>query len=126
METNTSQGVLPPKYSLGPHGLGDPNDKSLRKVEVNVLIPQIIRDRAKEEKCILEVEEFNKCCQENNLSMVFKCRNENNKLKHCLERWFQDKDFQEECKQIYLQERSEYRRTNVSKKLRNMEKEQSK
>ncbi|XP_014615104.1 PREDICTED: COX assembly mitochondrial protein homolog [Polistes canadensis] len=125
METNTSH-VLPPKYSSGPHGLGDPNDKSLRKVELNVLIPQVIRDRAKAEKCFLEVEEFKKCCQENNLSMVFKCRTENNKLTRCLERWFHDKDFQEECKQIYLQERSEYRKTNVSKKLRNIEKEQSK
>ncbi|XP_015191239.1 PREDICTED: COX assembly mitochondrial protein homolog [Polistes dominula] len=125
METNTPNEILSPKYSLGPHGIGDPNDTSLRKVEINVLIPQIMRDRAKEEKCFLEVEEFKKCCQENNMSFVFNCKNENNKLKHCLEQWYNNKDFQEECKQMYLQERSEFRRTNVPKKLRKMEKEQS-
>lgn len=47
--------------------------------------------------------------------MIFKCRNENNKLKRCLEQWFSDKDFKEECKQLYLQERSEFRRTNIPK-----------
>ncbi|KAI4486868.1 hypothetical protein M0802_012268 [Mischocyttarus mexicanus] len=126
METkNVSQQIHLSQYTAGPHGLGDPNDKSLRKVEINVLIPQMIRDRAKQEKCIPEVEEFNKCCKDNNLSMVFKCRNESNKLKDCLTRWFQDKNFQEECKQLYIEERTEFRKTNVSKKSRNMEKEKS-
>ncbi|KAF7395611.1 hypothetical protein HZH68_009661 [Vespula germanica] len=114
-------GILPPKYGAGPHGIGDPDDKTLRKVEIDVLIPQIIRDKTKKEKCVPEVEEFTKCCKENNFMMIFKCRKENNKLKGCLEKWFYDKDFQEECKQIYLQERSEYRRTNIPKKLKKMQ-----
>ncbi len=56
------------RYRGGPHGvgqilyihfkkeehfscLGDPNDKSLRKVELEVCIPGIIRERAHREKC---------------------------------------------------------------------------
>ena len=31
--------------------VGDPNDKSLRKVELEVCIPGIIRERAHREKC---------------------------------------------------------------------------
>lgn len=36
--------------------LGDPNDKRLRKVEKDVLIPQKMRDKAREEKCVKEVQ----------------------------------------------------------------------
>jgi hypothetical protein len=39
------------RYRGGPHGVGDPNDKSLRKVELEVCIPGIIRERAHREKC---------------------------------------------------------------------------
>lgn len=31
--------------------LGDPDDFSLRKIEQNVVIPKIVRERAKYEKC---------------------------------------------------------------------------
>lgn len=38
---------------------GDPDDKHLRKVEKDVLIPQRMRDKAKTEKCVAEVERNN-------------------------------------------------------------------
>lgn len=34
---------------------GDPDDKHLRNVEKDVLIPQLMRDKAKQEKCVEEV-----------------------------------------------------------------------
>lgn len=34
---------------------GDPNDKSLRKVEKDVLVPKLMRERTKSEKCVNEV-----------------------------------------------------------------------
>lgn len=40
-----------------------------------------------------------------------KCRAENNIMKECLNRWYSDEDFRQECKEIYLQRRSEFRRT---------------
>lgn len=107
----TEVSVLLPKYGAGPHGIGDPDDKSLRKVELDVLIPQIVRDRTREEKCVPEVEEFKKCCKEHKFGMIFTCRENNKKLQKCLERWYHDTQFFEECKQIYLDQRSEYRRT---------------
>ncbi|XP_076755930.1 COX assembly mitochondrial protein homolog [Xylocopa sonorina] len=109
--------VLPGSCRGGPHNLGDPNDKSLRKVEKDVLIPQIMRDRSKEEKCVAEVAEFTECCKNNaNILMPFKCKQENKMLIQCLERWYNDTDFREECTQQYLDARSEYRRTGISQK----------
>jgi hypothetical protein len=43
---------------------GHPDDKSLRKVETEVLIPKIMRDRAKAEKCVPEVKAFEECCKD--------------------------------------------------------------
>lgn len=34
---------------------GDPEDTFLRKVETEVLIPKIVRERSRKEKCIEEV-----------------------------------------------------------------------
>jgi COX assembly protein 1 len=34
---------------------GDPLDRSLRKVEIDILIPKIMRDKARDEKCSEEV-----------------------------------------------------------------------
>ncbi|XP_059609552.1 COX assembly mitochondrial protein homolog [Phlebotomus argentipes] len=111
-------------YTSGPHQLGDPDDKSLRKVEVEILIPKIMRDRAREEKCIQEVAEFTKCGKENGLMLVFSCRRENEKLKNCLTKWYQNESFKSECRQMYLDDRTEYRRTGIKKKHRNITEQQ--
>lgn len=34
---------------------GDPDDKTLRKVEIDVMIPKKMRDRTRDEKCTEEV-----------------------------------------------------------------------
>jgi len=114
MEMKTDEPFNP----KNPCGKGDPNDNSLRKVEIDVLIPKIMRDRAKEMHCSKEVKEFEECCKASSLFMVFTCRNENSSLKSCLTKWYKDEAFKDECKQIYLQERSEYRRTGIAKKNR--------
>ncbi|XP_014209943.1 COX assembly mitochondrial protein homolog [Copidosoma floridanum] len=102
----------------GPMGLGDPDDEHLRKVEKDVLIAKMVRDRTREEKCIPEVEEFNKCCKSSKYMMVVKCRKENSELKKCLEHWYKDEQLWEECRIQYLKDRSEFRRTGVPKKIR--------
>ncbi|CAK9796473.1 COX assembly mitochondrial protein homolog [Anthophora plagiata] len=113
MRDERSQSV---QSSGGPHNLGDPDDKSLRKVEKEVLIPQMMRDRARNEKCVQQVKDFTECCKNSNVLMVIKCRKENTALKDCLASWFNDLKFKEECTLKYLEERSEYRRTGVSSK----------
>ncbi|KAJ8672800.1 hypothetical protein QAD02_004060 [Eretmocerus hayati] len=106
------------KYSGGPHGLGDPDDRFLRKVEKDVLIAKIVRDRSRQEKCIPEVEEFNKCCQSTSFAQMFKCRKETENLKECLVKWWHNKEFWDECTEQYLKDRAEYRRTGEPKKVR--------
>jgi len=106
----------PVKHGGGPHGLGDPNDRSLRIVEKEVLIPKLIREVAKTEKCFPEVEAFNRCCQDSKLLMAFQCREVNEQLKTCLAGWYQNEEFKEECKERYLKQRAEYRTTGISTK----------
>ncbi|XP_034934370.1 COX assembly mitochondrial protein homolog [Chelonus insularis] len=114
--TRTKKTVLSSKLSGGPHGYGDPDDLSLRKVETNILIPDKVREKSRKIKCIKEVEAFNKCGKEAKLAVTFKCTEERDKLVKCLDYWFHDAQLNEECKQEYLRERSEFRRTGVGVK----------
>lgn len=61
---------------------------------------------------------FSKCGKENGLSIVFKCRKETELLQNCLVKWWNNEEFQEECKKQYLHERSEFRRTGIGKNQR--------
>lgn len=110
--------MISPKLGGGPKGLGDPDDKSMRKVEKDILVPKLIRERTKAEKCVDEVKEFHKCCLDNGLLHVVRCRKENTEMRACMTKWFYDKDFIKECTEQYLAERSEYRRTGIPKKHR--------
>ncbi|XP_030300658.1 COX assembly mitochondrial protein homolog [Calypte anna] len=94
---------------------GTAEDSKLRHVEKDVLIPQIMRDRAKE-LCSDKVQAFTKCCQETGFLMVVKCRQENTALKDCLVGYYSDPLFYEECKTEYLKQREEYRATGIKKK----------
>lgn len=97
---------------------GDPDDKTLRTSEIKVLIPQIIRERARKIKCVPEVQQFEECCKKEGLLMTFRCKPQTNDLKKCMGHWFHDTQFNEECTQFYLDQRSEYRRTGIQKKKR--------
>ncbi|XP_009074150.1 PREDICTED: COX assembly mitochondrial protein homolog, partial [Acanthisitta chloris] len=94
---------------------GAKDNSKLRHVEKDVLIPQIMRDRAKE-LCSDKVQAFTKCCQETGFLMVVKCRPENTALKDCLVGYYSDPSFYEECKTEYLKQREEYRATGIKKK----------
>ncbi|XP_045522079.1 COX assembly mitochondrial protein homolog [Pieris brassicae] len=118
MQTTTDHSVLPSKFSAGPKGVGDPNDTSLRKVETEVLIPKLMREKAKAEKCVEEVSQFNECCKNSSILMVYKCRNENNTMKTCLGNWYKNEEFKKICTEEYLKERSEYRRTGSKKPIK--------
>lgn len=80
-----------------------------------------MRERARKEKCTEVVADFEKCCKASGLSMVYKCRAENTALKECLTKWYQDEDYVQECTEIYLNERADFRRTGKSKKQREEE-----
>lgn len=111
-------GQTKPQVNLGPHGLGDPSDRRLRKVEREVMIPKLMREVAKNEKCIEEVAAFTKCCSANGVLMAIKCRPENSSLQACLTNWYRNEQFISDCTEEYLKERSEYRATGIPKKHR--------
>lgn len=97
---------------------GDPDDRSLRKVEREVLVPKVMRELAKTQKCTQEVADFETCCKANNLMMVFNCRQQNEALKECQAVWYKNEQFVSECTEIYLKSRSDYRRTGLNVKQR--------
>lgn len=106
------------KFDINRCILGDPDDRSLRKVELEVMIPKLMRDKAKSEKCTKEVGEFEACCKDASLLMVVKCRKENSALKDCLSSWYRNDSFRQLCTEEYLKERSEFRKTGIKKSIR--------
>ncbi|PNF25150.1 COX assembly mitochondrial protein-like protein [Cryptotermes secundus] len=95
---------------------GDPEDRSLRNIEIDVLIPKKMRDKARDEICTEEVKAFTECCKNSSIFMVITCRKENTALKNCLDKWYQNEEFKNKCKEEYLDERSEFRRTGIPRK----------
>uniref|UniRef100_F6V1Z2 COX assembly mitochondrial protein n=1 Tax=Equus caballus TaxID=9796 RepID=F6V1Z2_HORSE len=89
----------------------------LRHVEKDVLIPKIMREKARE-RCFEQVQDFTKCCKDSGVLMVVKCRKENSALKECLIAHYNDPAFYEECKMEYLKEREEFRKTGIPTKKR--------
>lgn len=43
--------VFSKKFTGGPLGLGDPEDRTLRHVEEHIFVTQLVKDRAHHEKC---------------------------------------------------------------------------
>lgn len=103
--------VLPSHMGGGPMNLGDPDDKTLRKVERDILVLNLVRKRMHEEKCHNEAETLDKCGGEAGLLVGFKCRKERDSLLDCSKKWFYDEDFRQECVEEYLRQRTYYRRT---------------
>ncbi|XP_050544400.1 COX assembly mitochondrial protein homolog [Daktulosphaira vitifoliae] len=104
-----------PRYAGGPHGLGDPDDYNLRKIEENVLIPKVVRERAKYEKCAELNKAFGDCCLNTGFFAFYKCKVQVRELNECMAKWFTDETFIKECRDNYLKERKEYRLTGIRK-----------
>ncbi|XP_069504884.1 COX assembly mitochondrial protein homolog isoform X2 [Ambystoma mexicanum] len=92
-------------------------EPKLRHVETDVLIPKMMREKARE-LCAEQVQAFTKCCSETGFLMVVKCREENTALKDCLTAYYKDPAFYEECKTQYLKEKEEFQRTGIPSKQR--------
>lgn len=114
---DASRTVLPDRMGGGPMGLGDPDDKTLRKVEQEVVIPKLMKEKAKK-LCHEEVKAFNECGKLNGLLLPFKCRKENRAMQDCTIRWYQTPKFVEDVTNQFLEDRADYRRTGISKKQR--------
>ncbi|XP_019391755.1 PREDICTED: COX assembly mitochondrial protein homolog isoform X1 [Crocodylus porosus] len=122
------------------HPASAAEEPKLRHVEKDVLIPKIMREKAKE-LCSDKVQDirweavfpkltgggnlvlysdFTKCCQETGFLMVVKCQQENAALKECLTAYYKDPAFYEECKMEYLKQREEFRVTGIPAKQKRL------
>jgi COX assembly protein 1 len=81
----------------------------------------MMRDRARKEKCIPEAAEFQNCCKDAGIMMTFRCKEQTKGLFKCLEEWYQNEAFRKECTELYLQDRTEFRKTGVKQKMRKKE-----
>ncbi|XP_053210714.1 COX assembly mitochondrial protein homolog [Panonychus citri] len=98
----------------GPEPFGDPKDLSLRKIEKNVLIPEIMREIASKNQCKDVTKAFFDCAKEKGILIAPKCNKHRDNLVNCMEYWLNDKDFRKETTIQYLKDRAEYRKTGVT------------
>lgn len=50
--------------------------------------------------------------------MTINCRKELNEMKGCMERWYNDVDFRQECTKMYLDRRREFRLNQIREKIK--------
>ncbi|GFO01864.1 cox assembly mitochondrial protein like protein [Plakobranchus ocellatus] len=108
--------VLSKSLGGGPLGLGDPDDRSLRKAEREILIPAKMKEKAKRLKCASEVKDFGECAKQQGLMMPFMCRPKAKALEECLKAAYSDPAFINLCTEEFLDERSHYRKTGIKAK----------
>lgn len=102
-ETESGQDTISSK--IAPWASGE----HLRHVETEVIIPKILREKAKA-KCDDLVQAFTQCAKGRTVSILWTCRKENQAMKDCLTGHYQDKELFEECRQEYLKKREEYQK----------------
>ncbi|CAG9531496.1 unnamed protein product [Cercopithifilaria johnstoni] len=102
-----------PQHSIGgPHGVGDPNDRSLRRLEADVLIPDRMNERIQKVECRELLEGLTRCLRKKgSLIGMRKCQKELGQYEECQLAKFNDPWFRQKITDEYIKERAEYRRT---------------
>merc|ERR1711990_848668 len=105
----------------GPHGLGDPADKTLTDYELDVLIPQRALETTKLEICGHYMKEFNECADKQvasilgklsfGVGMHFNCNA--TELNNCYRTEFYNPSLFKAVRDEYLNERSHLRNTGI-------------
>ncbi|CAJ0598479.1 unnamed protein product [Cylicocyclus nassatus] len=114
--------ILPGYSSSGPHGLGDPDDRTLRRIEADVIIPNRMNARIEKVECHEQYMNLVNCMREKGGVKGLKlCKPELGVFNHCKFLMFNDVDFRERMTEEYLRERSEARRTGMTGRQRKLE-----
>ncbi|GAA57636.1 hypothetical protein CLF_113003 [Clonorchis sinensis] len=96
---------------------GDPASEELNSVELETIIPALMTDRLRAQECLEPWDKWTVCSQKyRRVSSIFCHRIFFEALK-CNKDRISDPEFFEEMKRLYLQMRSEYRRTGVEKRV---------
>ncbi|WKY03145.1 hypothetical protein Q1695_016446 [Nippostrongylus brasiliensis] len=114
--------ILPHYSSAGPHGLGDPDDRTLRRIEADVIIPNRMNAHIEREDCHEQYLGLVSCMRKEGAVKGLKlCKPALADFNQCKYVKFHDTEFRERITEEYLQERSEARRTGLTTKQRNIE-----
>uniref|UniRef100_A0A914D526 COX assembly mitochondrial protein n=1 Tax=Acrobeloides nanus TaxID=290746 RepID=A0A914D526_9BILA len=114
--------LLPMHMGGGPANLGDPNDRTLRKIEADILIPDLMDTRIQKYDCHSQLADYVKCSNENgDIIGWFTCRGVLKVYKACKLEKFMDPKVRQEVTEDYLRQRSEYRQTGKTPNERNFE-----
>ncbi|CAK9293689.1 unnamed protein product [Gordionus sp. m RMFG-2023] len=97
-------------------------NKKLRHVEKDILIFSTMLKHVKQVKCLDERKAFDQCCSNNNnLSVIYKCREASRLMQGCYNNWLTNPDFIKECTDIYLTEKDLYNDTGLNKQQRDVQ-----
>lgn len=106
--------VLPSELGGGPCGLGDPEDKSIKKREL-ALIDKLVKKNIWYVKCNKELEAVNDCVKAKGYGWwIGQCRDFDKAYKDCWRRWIADEGLRKELTEEYIEQRSQYRLTGRS------------
>ncbi|CAI4233044.1 unnamed protein product [Auanema sp. JU1783] len=114
--------ILPHYSSSGPHGLGDPDDRTLRKIEADVIIPNRMNARIEKIDCRTQYLDLVKCMQDDGaVKGLQSCKPSLAIFNKCKFDKFHDTEFRSHMTNEYLTERSEARRTGMTSRQRKLE-----
>jgi COX assembly protein 1 len=101
---------------------GDPNDRTLRRLEADVIIPNRMNRQINKEECRETYLEMIKCLKkEGDVHGLTRCQGVLDVYNGCKRIWFQNPTFRQAITDEYLEERSQLRRTGLTPKQRELE-----
>uniref|UniRef100_A0A0N5C149 COX assembly mitochondrial protein n=1 Tax=Strongyloides papillosus TaxID=174720 RepID=A0A0N5C149_STREA len=114
--------ILPHHFAAGPHNLGDPEDRTLRRLEADVIIPNRMNKQIEKVECNAQYMDMIACLREvGAIKGLSKCQLPLEVFNKCKAKFFNDLDFRARMTDEYLKERSEARRTGKTEKQRELE-----
>lgn len=89
----------------------DPNDRKLRNVEKDILIPRYMELKINEQDqyCKKQLEEFKICAKDAQLLVVWNCKPIWRTFVECSNKWFADEGLRKEVTEEYLEKRRAHR-----------------
>ncbi|KAI6205395.1 COX assembly mitochondrial protein [Aphelenchoides besseyi] len=113
--------ILRKEAITGPCGIGDPQDRSLRKIEAEVLIPNMMNKEVEKIECRSQFEGLVACMRREGGAVGLRtCTDVLEVFNKCKKEKFEDPEFRQQITNAYLDERSDVRRTGMSAKERKL------
>ncbi|KAH7720706.1 Protein F01F1.2 [Aphelenchoides avenae] len=110
--------MLPEQAASGPKGLGDPEDKTLRKMEADTLIPKMMNHEVEDKLCREQFMALADCLlREGQPYGLWRCRKPRDVYNDCKVAMFADPAFRQRKTEEYLAKRTKSRETGESEEI---------